>query len=174
MSPLALPRDSSDDIPKRWSHEGWALGRDMTGIVTIEFSDHEGPGLGDLDGLSADPAALHQAFHSSIDHLTQVRSSGADPSPGREHVKAPAQILNSPANVEVKSDALALHIGDLHREQLILKHEGRTTTLTHPFGTLILSHSVDREVSRALAVNGVLRIAWKELRDDDEPDLEVA
>ncbi len=138
----------------------------MTGIVTIEFSDHEGPSLGMLNGLSTDPATLHQAFHSSIDHLTQVRSSGVEPSLGGEYVEAPAHIQESPANIKVESNALALNIGNLHREQLTLKHEGRTTTLTHPFGTLILSHSVDREVSRALAVDGVLRIAWKELSDE--------
>ena len=155
-------RDSSEGIPKRWSHEGWASGKNMTEIVTIEFSDHEGPSLGMLDGLSADPATLHQAFHSSIDHLTQVRISGVEPSLGEEDVEAPVHIQESPTNVKVESNALALHIGDLHREQLTLKHEGRTTTLTHPFGTLILSHSVDREVRRALAVDGVLRIAWKE------------
>ena len=140
----------------------------MTGIVSIEFSDHEGPELGSLDGLTADPAALHQAFHSSIDHLTQVRLSGVGPSLGGEHVEAPMHIPDSPLKIKVESDALALHIGNLHQEQLILKHEGQTTTLTHPFGTLILSHSVDREVSRALAVNGVLRIAWKDLANPNE------
>ena len=77
-------------------------------------------------------------------------------------------IQDSPPKIKVDSDALALHIGNLHQEQLILKHEGQTTTLTHPFGTLILSHSVDREVSRALAVDGVLRIAWKDIANPNE------
>ena len=135
----------------------------MAGVVTIEFSDIEGPGLGALEGLDAKPAALHQAFHSSIDHLTQVRLSGVGPSQGKEHVGAPTHILDSPTIIKIEGDALALHIGALHQEQLILKHEGQTTTLTHPFGTLTLSHSVEREVSRALAVDGVLRIAWKDL-----------
>ena len=162
------PGDSSDATLKRWSHEGRVCGKGMTGIVTIEFSDAEGPNLGSLEGLSADPAALHQAFQHSIDHLTQARLSSVPSNALEEDVQAPTHIKESPAKVEVKSDSLALQIGNLQSEQLRLTHEGRVTTLSHPFGTLILSHSANREVSKAMAVNGVLRIAWKNLDDDDK------